>query len=92
MYLQSQIMCSVLLQIEGDIIFLLQQLNDSSMIISALKSYLQDRTTGLKDIVDFYPNIAYNDDQGNPKVEIFNRYFLMLQEELPNEESRTQFM
>lgn len=69
-----------------------QQLNDSTMIISALKSYLLDKRVGLQNIVDFYPNIAYHDDQGERKVEIFNRYFLMLQEELPNEETRKQFM
>ena len=62
------------------------------MIISALRSYLQDKSVSLQNIVDFYPNIAYNDDHGERKVEIFNRYFLMLQEELPNEETRRQFM
>lgn len=69
-----------------------QQLNDSTMIISTLKSYIMDKSMGLQNIVDFYPNIAYNDDQGERKIEIFNRYFLMHQEELPNEEARKQFM
>ncbi|XP_054275499.1 prostaglandin E synthase 2-like [Macrosteles quadrilineatus] len=55
-----------------------QQLNDSSMIISALASYLQESQPNLSEIVKCYPSMSYRDDNGDEKSEIMNRYFLML--------------
>ncbi|KAK4873090.1 hypothetical protein RN001_015119 [Aquatica leii] len=55
-----------------------QPLNDSTMIISALCSYLQDADRELKDIVKYYPIIQFMDEGGTVKSEIMNRYFLML--------------
>ncbi|XP_069701067.1 prostaglandin E synthase 2 [Periplaneta americana] len=60
-----------------------QQLNDSSMIISALASFLHDRDQGLKEVVKCYPTISFNDDEGKMKNEILNRYFLMYQGNIP---------
>ncbi|XP_014243889.1 prostaglandin E synthase 2 [Cimex lectularius] len=54
------------------------QLNDSSMIISALATYLNDRNAGnIQDISQFYPSISYSEPDGTVKSEILNRYFLM---------------
>ncbi|PSN47051.1 hypothetical protein C0J52_09367 [Blattella germanica] len=60
-----------------------QQLNDSTMIISALTSFLHDKDQGLKEVVKCYPCIEFNDDEGNAKKEILNRYFLMFQGDIP---------
>jgi len=54
-----------------------QQLNDSSMIISSLASYLRDKNQDLLKIVKFYPVVEYNEGDGSKRSEIMNRYFLM---------------
>lgn len=64
-------------------LFSFQQMNDSSMIISALASYLHDRDQGLSEIVKCYPSISFTDDDGKLKNEILNRYFLMYQGNVP---------
>ena len=60
-----------------------QSLNDSSMIISLLASYLKDRSQKINDLVDYYPSIAMHDENQKLKYEIMNKYFLMYQENLP---------
>ncbi|CAH0546077.1 unnamed protein product [Brassicogethes aeneus] len=55
-----------------------QPLNDSTMIISALASYLKDNKKELPEIVKYFPSIEFYDDNGVRKNEIMNRYFLML--------------
>lgn len=60
-----------------------QQMNDSSMIISALASYLHDRGQGLMEVVKCYPSISFTDDDGKLKTDILNRYFLMYQGNIP---------
>ncbi|KAF5290654.1 hypothetical protein FQR65_LT01944 [Abscondita terminalis] len=55
-----------------------QPLNDSTMIISAMASYLLDSSRGITDIVKYYPIIQFMDEGGSAKTEIMNRYFLML--------------
>lgn len=57
----------------------LQPLNDSSMIVSALSSYIQDSDKTLTDIVRCYPLISYFDDDGSSKVDVMNKYFIMFQ-------------
>ncbi|KAK9711413.1 Glutaredoxin [Popillia japonica] len=57
-----------------------QPLNDSSMIISALTSYMQDPKTSLTDIVKCYPLISFVDN-GSKKCDIMNKYFIMQHEE-----------
>lgn len=56
----------------------LQPLNDSTMIISALASYLMDNNKSIEDIVKCFPFIDFVDEDGKKKREIMNRYFLML--------------
>jgi len=56
------------------------QVNDSSVIVSALYSLLVDSSgTGLDQVMDCYPSIRYVDD-GVEKSEVQNRYFLMFNE------------
>lgn len=54
-----------------------QQLNDSSMIISAISSYVQNKNDDLRNIVKFYPIISYKENNTS-KSDILNKYFLML--------------
>jgi len=68
-----------MLQVDGGY----QQLNDSTMIISALKSLLHDRTSTLAEVVKCYPTMDYRDDDGLLKTEIMNRYFLMYHDDVP---------
>ena len=60
-----------------------QQLNDSSMIVSALTSYLHNKDPSLKETVKYYPIIEYDDADGKHQSEIMNRYFLMYKEKVP---------
>ncbi|XP_050508455.1 prostaglandin E synthase 2 [Diabrotica virgifera virgifera] len=56
-----------------------QPLIDSTMIVSALASYLfEDNKKDLPEIVKCFPNVSYVDDDGLKKNEIMNRYFIML--------------
>jgi microsomal prostaglandin-E synthase 2 len=54
-----------------------QPLNDSSMIISALSTYLKDKKD-LREIVNCYPLITFVDEDGAKKSEIMNKYFQVL--------------
>jgi len=57
------------------------QLNDSSMIISALYSYLIDPSKGLAEYLAMYPQIKYIDSDGKTeKTDMSNKYFIMFQE------------
>jgi len=56
------------------------QLNDSSVIVSALFSKLADPNANLEQIMDCYPTIRYRDTDGKEKADIQNRYFLMYNE------------
>lgn len=53
------------------------QLNDSSVIISTLASFLLDKTQNFYDLAAFYPSHTFTDDNGKKKVDIMNKYFLM---------------
>ncbi|XP_039717577.1 prostaglandin E synthase 2 isoform X1 [Pteropus medius] len=66
----------ILLAQEGDS---LQQLNDSSVIISALKTYLVSGHP-LEDIITYYPPMKAINDQGKEVTEFCNKYWLMLDE------------
>lgn len=54
-----------------------QPLNDSTMIISLLRSHLQDRDQKIDDLIHFYPKVGMQDEQNTFKYEILNKYFLM---------------
>ncbi|XP_017777996.1 PREDICTED: prostaglandin E synthase 2 [Nicrophorus vespilloides] len=57
-----------------------QPLNDSTMIISSLATYLYEDQS-LRDIVQYYPYLRYQAEDGSEKNEIMNRYFLMYNQE-----------
>ncbi|XP_017756476.1 PREDICTED: prostaglandin E synthase 2 [Eufriesea mexicana] len=62
-----------------------QPLNDSSMIISLLASYLKDKSQKIDDLVECYPRIAMHDENQKFKYEIMNKYFLMYKGNLPSD-------
>ena len=62
-----------------------QPLNDSSMIVSVLSSYLYDRSHKLEELASYYPHIALHDASGNFKHDIVNKYFLMYQGSIPKD-------
>ncbi|KAK6629411.1 hypothetical protein RUM43_003228 [Polyplax serrata] len=62
-----------------------QQLNDSSMIISALKTYLYHQDLNLEEILTYYPIVEFKDNKGDVQADIFNKYFLMYQENVPKD-------
>ncbi|KAK0080534.1 hypothetical protein PV325_013797 [Microctonus aethiopoides] len=64
-----------------------QPLNDSSMIVSVLASYLNDQQHKLDELSKYYPIIAMHDDDGKFKHEIVNKYFLMYQGSIPKNRS-----
>ncbi|XP_004375884.1 prostaglandin E synthase 2 [Trichechus manatus latirostris] len=66
----------ILLAQEGDC---LQQLNDSSVIISALKTHLVSGQS-LEEIITYYPPMKAINDQGKEVTEFCNKYWLMLDE------------
>ncbi|NXD61696.1 PGES2 synthase, partial [Eolophus roseicapillus] len=56
------------------------QLNDSSVIISAIKTYLISRRNSLEEIVSFYPPMKTVSEEGKEVFEYGNKYWLMLDE------------
>uniref|UniRef100_K7GHQ3 Prostaglandin E synthase 2 n=1 Tax=Pelodiscus sinensis TaxID=13735 RepID=K7GHQ3_PELSI len=75
----------------------LQQLNDSSMIISAIKTYLVSRKKSLEEIVSFYPAMKSVNEKGKEVMEYGNKYWLMLddmetQHMYPIKEARVEEM
>lgn len=69
-----------------------QALNDSSMIISLLKSYINDKSQGITELSEYYPSVAMHDDEGKFKYEIMNKYFLMFNKIPPKEVSLNQLV
>lgn len=69
-----------------------QPLNDSTLIVSLLSSYLRDRSQKINDLIECYPNIAMHDPQQKLKYEIMNKYFLMYKQTLPLEISASDVM
>ncbi|XP_018421002.1 PREDICTED: prostaglandin E synthase 2 isoform X1 [Nanorana parkeri] len=57
------------------------QLNDSSVIISAVKSFLISKKKSLEEIVSYYPGIQSTNEKGKEVTEYQNRYWLMLDEQ-----------
>ncbi|XP_043215213.1 prostaglandin E synthase 2-like isoform X1 [Amphibalanus amphitrite] len=54
-----------------------QQLNDSSMVMSALYSYLYDPSRELPELASYYPPLTATDADGRRRTDIMNKYFLM---------------
>lgn len=59
-----------------------QPLNDSSMIVSLISSYLNDKSYGIDELVKFYPSITVSGGKGL-QPEIVNKYFLMFKNGVP---------
>lgn len=59
------------------------QLTESSMIISALSSFLLDQSIDILDIVKYYPNISYMDNNGKKTSDVLNKYFCIYGEKAP---------
>ncbi|XP_050537640.1 prostaglandin E synthase 2 [Daktulosphaira vitifoliae] len=56
-------------------------LTDSTMIISAMTTYLKDPSVNIQDIANYYPSVSFVDTDGKRKSEIMNKYFIMNHEE-----------
>ena len=54
-------------------------LNDSSMIISVLSSFLNDNSVSLSDLLKYYSVFTVRNNEGRVNEEIINKYFLMYQ-------------
>ncbi|XP_018096540.1 prostaglandin E synthase 2 isoform X1 [Xenopus laevis] len=72
------------------------QLNDSSVIISVMKSFLTSNKS-LEEILSYYPSMKAVNDKGKEVVEYNNKYWLMLDEReteriYPTKESRVEEM
>ncbi|XP_034294628.1 prostaglandin E synthase 2 [Pantherophis guttatus] len=72
------------------------QLNDSSVIISAIKSHLISRKS-LEEIATYYPSITATNSEGKEVTEFGNKYWLMLDSKeslcvYPVEEARKEEM
>lgn len=60
------------------------QLTDSSTIISVLASYLNNpKEQDPGELVNFYPEISFFDNDGKKKSDVMNKYFLMFQDKPP---------
>lgn len=58
-----------------------QQLTDSTMIISAMATYLKNQVFNIQDIANLYPSLTFIDDDGKRKTDIMNKYFIMNEDE-----------
>ncbi|CAL8247902.1 unnamed protein product [Merluccius merluccius] len=65
-----------ILMVDGDV-----QLNDSSVIISSLKTYLVTKKSSLSEVLRFYPEMRSVNDSGKEVTEFNNKYWLMLSPE-----------
>ena len=58
----------------------LQQINDSSVIISVLETLMENRSLTLDKILEYYPEYEVKNDKGKTVVECPNKYFIMMNE------------
>uniref|UniRef100_D3TQP0 Putative prostaglandin E synthase 2 n=1 Tax=Glossina morsitans morsitans TaxID=37546 RepID=D3TQP0_GLOMM len=64
------------------------QMTDSSAIISLISTYLNDKSTDIGELADFYPTISFFDNDDKKKHDIMNKYFLMYQERTPKSHTK----
>ncbi|XP_073843601.1 prostaglandin E synthase Su(P) [Musca autumnalis] len=64
------------------------QMTDSSAIISLIATYLNDKSTDVGELAQFYPTISYFDDNQKKKYDIMNKYFLMYRDQTPKGHSK----
>jgi microsomal prostaglandin-E synthase 2 len=60
------------------------QLGESSMIVSTLASFLDDKKQDMADLAEFYPTMKFYDDKGKSQTDVMNKYFVMYQDNKPN--------
>jgi len=58
-----------------------QPLTDSTMIISAMATYLKNVSINIENVANFYPSVSYIDTDGKRKSDIMNKYFIMNEDE-----------
>ncbi|XP_032904497.1 prostaglandin E synthase 2 [Amblyraja radiata] len=71
------------------------QINDSSVIISAIKTYLVSRDRNLHQVISFYPELKSKNEKGKEITEYSNKYWVMLEDQdeqqfYPNKEIRKE--
>jgi microsomal prostaglandin-E synthase 2 len=59
------------------------QLGESSMIVSALASFMNDNQQDMKQLAEYYPNMQSIDDKGKKQMDVLNKYFVMYQDNKP---------
>ncbi|XP_060927580.1 prostaglandin E synthase 2, partial [Limanda limanda] len=64
-----------ILMVQGDV-----QVNDSTVIISAIRTYLINQEKSMSEILGFYPEMKSKNDSGKEVTEFLNKYWLMLSE------------
>uniref|UniRef100_UPI00398F41EF prostaglandin E synthase 2 isoform X2 n=1 Tax=Pristiophorus japonicus TaxID=55135 RepID=UPI00398F41EF len=74
-----------------------KQINDSSVIISAVKTYLLSGHKKLTEVVSYYPEMKSKDEKGKEVVEYNNKYWVMLEDPdekqyYPSKEARKEEM
>ncbi|XP_013870069.1 prostaglandin E synthase 2 [Austrofundulus limnaeus] len=57
------------------------QLNDSSVIISAIRTFMINKEKSMTDIIRCYPELKYVNEKGKEVTEYSNKYWLMLSED-----------
>lgn len=55
-----------------------QQINDSTVIISMLQSYLGDIKNGFQKYLSLYEPVKVTNEAGKESLEVFNKYHLMM--------------
>ncbi|XP_026759547.1 prostaglandin E synthase 2 [Galleria mellonella] len=65
-----------------------QQLLDSTAIISVLETHLRDKSSELREVVQFYPVTRYLNDAGKDTTDITNKYFIMHNNAVPDEREK----
>ncbi|XP_060697125.1 prostaglandin E synthase 2 [Hemiscyllium ocellatum] len=73
------------------------QINDSSVIISAIKTYLLSRHRNLTQVISYYPEMKSKNENGKEVVEYNNKYWVMLEDQdenqfYPTKEARKEEM
>jgi len=56
------------------------QLSDSSLIISVLETHFKHPEKDILDVISLYPTISFYDNEGQPKSDILNKYYLVHEE------------
>ncbi len=52
-------------------------MNDSSVIVSSVRSVMVNKELSLSQALDFYPLVPYTDSKGKTQEERANKYFIM---------------